>query len=135
MENTIVDANIEHGVFYGDNYHSDIEDAIEEMLEFNEVYEIDELADDFTVEFNEAVPKPCFKFSEKWINFMVDECICDEIHGILDDIDGEERLKRGIKAAIIKHTDIEAINNEIPKIFYQGKEFTMNKNSIKRIYE
>ena len=116
------------------NGEMSIEDAIEEMLNFNEVESVDELPDDFEIEFTTAVSKPCFKFSQKWIDFMMGY-ICDEIHGILDDVDGEEKLMNEVKAAINKHIHIDAINNEIPKIFYSGKEFTMNKTQLKEYHE
>jgi len=125
------EVNLEHGVFFGDTYYSDIEEAIEQFLEMEELESADELSDDIELELTASIDKPVIKFDPKWIDFLM-EYPMDDVP--IEPADGfYDSTETQIKNAIIKNIDFDKINEEIPKLYFSDKEFFLNKEQMKAL--
>jgi hypothetical protein len=125
------EVNLKHGVFFGDNYYSDIEEVIEQFLDMEGLDSVDELPDDIELELESAVEKPAIKFDPKWISFLM-EYLMDNVP--IDVSEGfYDTTETQIKNAILRNTNFDKINEEIPKLYFSDKEFFLNKEQMKTL--
>lgn len=106
--------------FYNDEFYSDL-DWLMDVLEIDET-SVHDLEDDWEIECYESTLEPLFRLDYEWIIDHIDEERWTE--------DAEESIK--VKKILEKHINFDAINDEMPKLYYgnERKKFTITKADL-----
>lgn len=108
--------------FIDDNFYYDIESLIEDVLEWEEIEDIKDLSEDYSVIANEAVLGPMFKF---------------DLHHVLNTLDDDrypednERIENKLVDLLKENINFDKIREGMPELYYQSrKQFTITKQDL-----
>lgn len=113
MENFLID----------DRFYSEIEDLIDDVLDWEGVDELDQLDDDWSIQACETELEPMYKISLNQIWNMLDSDRLPE---------NSDFVETQLDKLLQKYINFDAINEGMPKLYYPKRkgEFTITKKDL-----
>jgi hypothetical protein len=96
--------------FVDDRFYSGLEDLIEDVLDWEEIDEIKELNDDWSIEVTESSLEPMIRFDINWILNRIDDDRLPE---------DCERTDRKLVQLLKDNINFDAINAGMPELYYE----------------
>lgn len=97
-----------------DRFYNDINEIIDDIIDW-EGKELEELPDDYTIEVGLCTLEPIFQLNSE----KLQEILLDSFEDRSSE-DGDEWDK--VESVLQKHINFEALNNDIPKLWFPNGE-------------
>lgn len=108
-------------IIYEDKFYGELSDLIEDILYDEDIEEVLELPDDFTIEVFQCELEPMFKIDLNWFLNRLDEDRFPE---------DNERIDDEMCRAIENNCNFAKMNEEMPKLYYPKEKVTLTKQDL-----